>query len=116
MAGHGTSLILPFEVMKDFGNVSFNADFGCIWHHAADHEWFGGVVLGREVTRGVELAAELHGEAEGRFNQIELMANVGARIDLSKQCTLLVSVGRELHNTHEARTTLIAYFGLQTRL
>jgi hypothetical protein len=115
LAEHGTSFLLPFEVMKDFGAFSLNADFGFVRHPDAD-EWFGGIVVGHELSHGIELAAELHWEADVHFHDTELIANVGARFALSEKCTLLASIGRDLHNHRESQATLMAYFGLQTRL
>lgn len=110
-----TAFELPFQVMKDFGIFEFNADLGYVWRHGGN-EWFGGVVLGREVAHGVELAAELHTETAGNFHRAMVAANVGLRVDLSEKFTLLASIGRELHNGQEARATLLAYLGLQTKL
>ncbi len=115
LADRGTSLLLPFEVMKDFGPFSFNTDFGIV-RHSGETEWFGGVALGREVSKGVELAAELHWEAGARFHDTELVANAGARFELSEKFTLLASIGRDLHDHRETKTTLIAHLGLQTKL
>jgi hypothetical protein len=115
LAEHGTGFELPFQVMKDFGAFGFNADLGYVWHHGGN-ECFGGVVVGREVRRGVELAAELHWETDGRYRHAVLTTKVGVRVDLSEKCTLLASVGRELSNPHEPRATFIVYLGLQTRL
>ncbi len=115
LAEHGTGFELPFQVMKDFGGFEFNADLGCVWHHGG-HEWFGGVVLGREISHGVGVAAELHGESDGHFHGAALTVNVGVRIGLSEKCTLLASVGRELRQGGEPRATLIAYLGLQAGL
>jgi hypothetical protein len=114
LAEPGTGFELPFQVMKDFGGFAFNADLGYVWHHGG-HEWFGGVVVGRELSQGVEVAAELHGESDGHFHGAALTANVGVRVDLSGKCTLLASIGRELHHSSEPRAMLIAYLGLQTR-
>jgi hypothetical protein len=61
-------------------------------------------------------AAELRVDSDAHVHATALTANIGVRIDLSEKCTLLVSVGRELHNAREARATLISYLGLQTRL
>lgn len=115
LAEPGTAFELPFQVMKDFGVFEFNADLGYVWRHGGN-EWFGGVVVGREVAHGVEAAAELHFDSDAHLAGTALTANVGLRIDLSEKCTLLASVGREVHNAHEPRATLIAYLGLQTRL
>ena len=115
LADQGTSFELPFQVMKDFGRFGFNADLGGVWHHGGGHEWFGGVAIGREFSHGIEVAVELHGEADSHFKKTALTANFGLRITLSGTHTLLVSLGRELHNGSEPRASLIAYLGLQTR-
>jgi len=116
LADHGTSLILPFQVMKDFGGISFNADAGYVRHHEGEDDCFGGVVVGRELKHGLELAMELHWEGDVNFRAGAVTANVGVRIALSDKCSLLASVGRELHNGHEPRATFIGYFGLQMAL
>ena len=116
MVGHGLSVILPFQAMKDFGVFSVNADVGYIGRSHGGDEWFGGFAIGREVTHGVALAAELHGNFDAHFRDAVLTTNFGARVDLSKRHTLLVSVGRELHQASGPHATLIAYLGLQTRL
>ncbi len=114
LAERGTSFELPFQVMKNFGVIEFNADLGYVWH-AGGNGWFGGVVVGREVAHGIEVAAELHFESGARFQVLVLTANVGVRLDLSERCTLLASVGRDLRNPAGPRATLIGYLGLQTR-
>jgi hypothetical protein len=114
LADHGTSFQLPFQVMKDFGVFEFNADFGLVVH-PGENAWFGGMVVGHDIAKGVELAVELHWEWGGDFDENSLAANVGARVDLSEKCTLLLSIGRELHNAREERASMIAYLGLQTR-
>lgn len=115
LAAHGTSVILPLQVMRDFGAFGFNADLGFVVH-SGENEWFGGVAMGCEVRPGIEAAAELHWETDAHLHGAALTANVGVRVDLSEKCTLLASVGRELSNAREPRATLIAYLGLQTRL
>lgn len=114
LADPGTSFELPFQVMKDFGAFAFNADLGYVWHHDGGNEWFGGVVVGREVSHDVELTAELHWDADAHLYETVLIANVGVRVALSEKFTLLASAGRELHNGRAPRATLIAYLGLQT--
>lgn len=115
LAEHGTTFMVPFEVAKDFGAFSFNVDVGFV-HHPDENEWFGGVAIGHEITHGVELAAELHWGAAAHFRETELTADIGARLALSEKFTLLVSIGRDLRDRRGSKATLIAYFGLQTRL
>lgn len=116
LADSGTSLLLPFEVQRNLGICLLNFDCGHVFHPGEDAgEWFGGLALGRELRHGLELAAELHGNASGRFARDELALNAGLRLDLSERQTLLLSVGRDLHNTLGPRDRLISYLGLQTR-
>jgi len=44
-----------------------------------------------------------------------LILNFGARLDLSENYTLLLSAGRDLHNTLSQTNTLLSYVGLQMR-
>ncbi|MCU1247821.1 MAG: hypothetical protein JWQ49_850, partial [Edaphobacter sp.] len=46
-------------------------------------------------------------------SQEELILNFGARYDFSPRYTLLLSAGRDLHNTLGATNTLLSYVGLQ---
>lgn len=114
LAEDGTSVLLPVQVMKNLGFLSFNADLGLVRHREAT-AWFGGVALGREVTTRLSLAAELHLEAGPHLRDTALTANLGLRYALTDRLTLLVSAGRELHNSTGPRTSLLAYFGLQIR-
>lgn len=114
LAEPGTAFELPFQVMKDFGWLEFNADVGYVWR-SGGNEWFGGVAVGREVAPHLELAAELHVDGDGRFRGTALTANVGARLACSERCSLLASIGRELHHAGEPRATLVGYLGMQTR-
>ena len=116
LAEPGTSLILPLEVLKDFGVLSLNADLGYVYHRTAGHGWFGGVAVGRTVKHGLELAAELHVEGGAHLAAAVVTADAGVRFDLSEHCTLLVSAGREIRDTREPRASLVVYLGLQTRL
>jgi hypothetical protein len=59
--------------------------------------------------------AELHDEVAVHQSQDELILNFGARLDLSEHYTLLLSAGRDLHNTLSQTNTLLSYVGLQMR-
>lgn len=114
LAEEGTSLILPFQIMKELGSLGFNADLGLVRHRHTT-AWFGGVALGRQVAPKLELAAELHLEAEPRLHPTALIANLGLRFGLTSHLSLLASVGREVHHSTGPGATLLAYFGLQIR-
>lgn len=111
------TFLLPFEVRRDFGVVSVNADFGRTFSAAiGDRGWMGGLCVGREVVKGWELDAEIHATTSDRIQQSEVILNAGTRYDLSEHATLLIAVGSDARNTLGPRTSLLTYLGLQVRL
>lgn len=112
-----TTFLLPFEVRRDFGALSVNADFGHIFSdEPAARGWMGGLCLGREVAKGWELDAEVHLTASDGLQRSEVIINAGTRYDLSKGATLMLAVGCDTHDTLGPRTSLLTYVGLQVRL
>ena len=117
IADSGSSLLLPLEVEKDLELFSINFDGGHLFSsEKGEDEWMGGVVVGREVSKGWELDVETHVEAANRLNRSEWIVNGGTRIDLSEKLTLMIALGRDLSNSMAPKTTLISYLGVQVRL
>lgn len=111
-----SSFLLPLEVRRDFGVFSFNADFGHAFSGSRDDRgWIGGVCLGREVAKGWEVDAEVHVSASEHLGESEDILNMGTRYDLTKNATLLLAVGRDLHNSAGPRTSLLTFAGVQLR-
>ncbi|HEY4989144.1 MAG TPA: hypothetical protein VII09_05015 [Opitutaceae bacterium] len=110
------SFLLPLEVRRDFGVFSFNADFGHAFSGSRDDRgWIGGVCLGREIEKGWEVDAEVHVSASEHLGESEDILNVGTRYDLSKKATLLLAVGRDLHDSAGPQTSLLTFAGVQLR-
>ena len=78
--------------------------------------WMGGVCVGRNLAKGVELDAEVHATAAVRADRAEIQANLGSRIDLSGHATLLLAIGRDLRDTLGPRSSLLTYCGVQIRI
>jgi hypothetical protein len=113
----GTSYLLPLEFVRGFENFDINFEIGRWFRPAGQTDtWIGGFVLTHEVQKGFEVIAELHEEAALHGSQDELIMNYGARWDLSERYTLLLSAGRDLHNTLGEKNTLLGYVGLQLHL
>jgi hypothetical protein len=112
-----TSFLLPLEARRDFGPLSLNVDFG---HTFCDERnlrgWMGGVCIGREVLKGWELDVETHADGSDRLQRSEGVINMGTRIDLSANATLLLAVGRDVHNSLGPTVSLLTYVGVQVRL
>ena len=111
------SFLLPVEVLRNLGPVSVNIDLGHAFSNAAyDRGWMGGLCVGRNVVKGWELDAEVHATTSETLDASESVLNFGSRIDLSEKATVLLAVGRDLHNSLAPRSSLLTYIGVQIRL
>lgn len=111
-----TTFLLPFEVRKDLGLLSVNADLGYTFSNGeVDRGWMGGLCIGREVSKGWELDAELHATGSEHLQRSEAILNLGMRHDFCESSTLLVAIGRDVHNTLGPRASLLTYLGMQFR-
>jgi hypothetical protein len=112
----GTSYILPVEFEHGFEDFDINFELGRWFRPVASVDsWIAGFVLSRKIKQGFELMAELHDEMAVNSTQDELIFNFGTRYDLSEKYTLLLSMGRDLHNTLNTTNSLLTYAGIQTR-
>ncbi len=118
LADTGTSYLLPIEFVHGFGEFDINFELGR-WFRPAQQKdtWIAGFVLTHEVRKGFELIAELHDEEAVHQLQEELILNFGARWDFSEHehYTLMLSTGRDMHNTLSQTNNLLTYLGLQMR-
>ncbi len=109
-----TTFLLPFEIRRDLGIVSLNADVGHTFSGSAGARgWIGGLCIGREVVKGWELDAEVHMEGSERLDRDESIINLGMRYDFSRHATLLLAVGRDTHNSLGPRVSLLTFLGMQ---
>jgi hypothetical protein len=116
-ADPSATFLFPFEVRRDFGFISVNADFGHTFSASAgDRGWMGGLCLGHNVTKAWELDAEVHFTASDRLGRSETILNVGTRYDFSAHATLLLAAGADVHNSLAPRTSLLTFVGFQVRL
>lgn len=116
MTDNGTSYLLPLEFVHGFEDFDINFELGRWFRpYSQSDSWIAGFVVTHEVKKGFELIAELHDETAVHRSQDELILNFGARWDFSERYTLLLSAGRDLHNTWSEKNTLMTYAGLQMR-
>jgi hypothetical protein len=103
---------LPLELEKTIGPLDLNFEAGHGFHFNAPDEWDFGVVAGHSFG-DFELMGEIHGAALDHFQQDDLVVNVGARYQISKDYALLLSVGRSIHTDNTPRATFLSYTGIQ---
>lgn len=109
----GNELLLPLEVTRKAGPVDVNVEVGYRIRQFFRDELLYGVAVGRDVTKRLELAAEVHGEPKRGFRDDDRIANFGARYKLTKHYTFLFSAGRSLRATRDEVPSLVMYAGLQ---
>ena len=112
LAARGVGYFLPIEAQRNFGPLEFGIEGGR-WLRPTEDSWTGGVVLGTQVTERWEAMAETHDERLVATARDELLVNIGSRVKLSPQFNLLMSVGRDVHNTIDRPADLLLYLGLQ---
>jgi len=114
LADSGTSHLVPLQFVRTFEGFDINFDFGRWFRPGARPDtWSAGFALTREVKQGFDLIAELHEEVAVHQSREELILNFGARYDFSPRYTLLLSAGRDLHNTLAGTNTFLSYIGVQ---
>ncbi len=111
---HGTNFRLPLQFQHTVGPLILVGKIGREFGAGGD-SWAFGVSAGRRVTEKVEVGVELAGAASVGLHRSQLAANLGVTVDVSEHCTLMLSLGRELHNHDEPRASLLAYAGVQWR-
>jgi len=68
------------------------------------------------VVKGWELDTEVHVNADEGLDRTECIGDVATRIGLSERFTLLLLLGRDLHNQLGPKASLMSYVGIQVRL
>jgi hypothetical protein len=117
LADAGSNWLLPLEFEHKLGDIDIDFEGGRWFRSAAlADSWIAGFVVGHEVSKGFEIMTELHDEAAVSHGGEELTLNVGATWDFSERCTLLLSAGRDLHDSLRETDTLLTYVGVQMRL
>jgi len=115
-AESASSFLMPFEVLRDFGIVSVNADFGRMFSADADERgWTCGLCVGRNVTKHWELDGEVHFNSSDRLQANETTVNLGTRYDLSENATLMLAIGKDTGDSRGPRISVLSYVGVQTR-
>jgi hypothetical protein len=112
LAGRGVSYFLPIEVQRDFGKFEFGVEGGR-WLRPGDDSWAAGVVVGTQISDEWEVMTEVHDERLITAARDELLVNVGTRVKLSQHFNLLLSAGRDVHNSIDQPANLLLYVGLQ---
>lgn len=116
VAPTGARFILPFQFRKGFREFALSVEIGRSWHSQENDEWFGGAVLGRNLSERLEFMLELHGVATAGLERSAIAVNSGFRLAFSKYGALLMSVGRDVRNDVDGFASVFGYTGWQWTL
>jgi hypothetical protein len=109
-----SSFLMPIEFTKKVGPVDVNWEVGYQWFNKGQNGWITGLVVGKDVTKKLELDAEFY--ATGDMNYAQPTLDFGARYKLHKPFILLLMAGRGLEPAAAAQPYFIGYFGIQILL
>jgi hypothetical protein len=112
LAARGVSYFFPIELQRNFGKLEFGVEGGR-WLHPGEDSWATGIVVGTQLSEECEVMAEVHDERLTTAARDELLVNVGTRVKLTQHFNLLLSAGRDVHNTIDQPADLLLYVGLQ---
>jgi hypothetical protein len=116
LVDEGMRLFLPIEIAKTVGPVEVNAEVGYRMVRQGSDEWEYGFLVARQMTRRIEILAEVHGYMVRAMREDELFFNAGSRIRLNKNCLILFSAGRTISASGPDGPQYIASLGIQINL
>jgi hypothetical protein len=112
----GASLLLPVEFTRKLGPVDLNLESGYDLVHLGPDGWFTGLVVGREVTRRLELDAEFFSTGTFHPSEFQPIIDIGGRYRLRRPLILLLMAGRGIRPASGDQAYFVGYFGVQVLL
>jgi hypothetical protein len=109
-----SSFLMPIEFTKKVGPVDINWEVGYQWFSKGQNGFITGLVVGKDVTKKLELDAEYY--TTGGLNYAQPTLDFGARYKLHKPFIVLLMAGRGLEPAASAQPYFIGYFGVQVLL
>jgi hypothetical protein len=106
----GASLIIPLEFTKKLRSINVNWEVGYNLVHLGPDGWIAGIVVGHDVSKRLQVDAELYGLGTFSLSNNQQTIGVGARYKLRPLFTLLLMAGR---SAHHGQPFFVGYFGIQ---
>lgn len=111
IADRGPAFLLPMEIAKKIGPVNLNVEGGH-WFSQDHAQWIGGIALGHQATKRVELLGEVYRVSAARPERFTVFDG-GARVKLHNSVLLIFSAGRSFRGPASGEPQFIGYGGLQ---
>ncbi len=110
------SFLLPIEFSRKLGPVDVNYEMGYQLVHKGPDGGFLGLVVGRDVTRKLELDMEFYYQHTFHPSMNQPTIDFGARYKLHRPVILLFMAGRSLEAARNNQSFFLGYFGIQLLL
>ncbi len=107
------SFLLPIEFSRKIGPVDVNYEMGYQFTHKGRDGGFLGLVVGRDVTRKLELDMEFYYQHTFHPSVNQPTIDFGARYKLHSPVILLLMAGRSLEASRSDQSYFVGYFGIQ---
>jgi hypothetical protein len=109
----GSSLIMPVEFKKKLGPIDVNWEIGYDAVHLGPDGWIAGLMVGRDVSKKLELDAEFYGLGTFHHSENQQTLDVGLRYKLRPPFVLLLMAGRSVAPAHNDQPFFVGYFGVR---
>jgi hypothetical protein len=112
----GASLLLPVEFSKKLKHIQLNWETGYNVVHLGPSGWIAGLVAGRDLTKNLELDAEVFSSGYFRRSLNQETADIGGRYKIHPPFILLLMAGRSVAPASSHQPFFVGYFGMQILL
>ncbi|MGD0790998.1 MAG: hypothetical protein ABR920_04435 [Terriglobales bacterium] len=109
----GTRFYLPIEVTKKVGPFVVNPEVGYWFADKAGAAWATGIVVGRDVSKRLELDGELYATANTNGSNHWTTFDGGGRYKLAEHFVLLFMAGRSFRGPSIGQPQFFGYLGMQ---
>ena len=109
----GTRFYLPIELTKKVGPFVINPEVGYWFADKAGAAWATGIVVGRDVSKRLELDGELYNTANINGSDHWNTYDGGGRYKLGEHFVLLFMAGRSFRGSSSGQPQFFGYFGMQ---
>ena len=109
----GASLLLPVEFTKKVGPIDVNWEVGYNAVHLGPDGYIAGLILGHDVTKKLEVDAEIFAQGTYRHSINQDVFDAGMRYKIHPPFILLLMAGRSITPATNGQPYFVGYFGMQ---
>lgn len=113
LVDYGTRFYLPIELTKKIGPFVVNPEVGYWFAGSKGAAWATGLVVGRDVSKKLELDGELYDTANTNGSNHWNTLDGGGRYKLGQHFVLLFMAGRSFRGPTSGQPQFFGYLGMQ---